>query len=224
MAQIFFGQQASVVYYIDLKVFVVDSLESENRVGLDRYPELDPDRCVGADVSQRMSDQVGCYLLQFVGIDRQDQRVVWAVQMYIDVFLSRYTIEPVYHVPDTRYDVGRTDLKCQLSLVQFLIVELLLDQSDEAEAVALDFGEAVGIVSRDGIPAVSGPSQQFVDGGVYERQRSEQLLRHVGQESDFVLGRFQFLFLLRSDHGLPFFRQFFIYMGLEDEISGSDDK
>ena len=103
-------------------------------------------------------------------------------------------------------------------------VELLLDQADEAEAVALDFGEAVGIVSRDGIPAVSGPSQQFVDGGVYERQRSEQLLRHVGQESDFVLGRFQFLFLLRSDHGLPFFRQFFIYMGLDDEISGRDDK
>ena len=97
-----------------------------------------------------MSDQVGCYLLQFVGIDRQDQRVVRAVQMYIDVFSLRYTIEPVYHVPDTRYDVGRTDLKCQLSLVQFLIVELLLDQSDEAEAVALDFGEAVGIVVGTG--------------------------------------------------------------------------
>lgn len=94
MAQIFFGQQASVVYYIDLKVFVVNSFEPENRVGFDGYPEFDPDRCVGADVSQRMSDQVGCYLLQFVGIDRQDQRVVRAVQMYIDVFSPDMRLNP----------------------------------------------------------------------------------------------------------------------------------
>ncbi len=153
-------------------------------------------RAAARGVLQRVGQQIGVYLYEFVLVEPHGAGIIEAVCGPLNVLLFCRGLEGRCDTPQNIVYISATHLQLQHVVIEFVEIEQLVDELQHTVHIGLHYGEQAAVVTAD-----IGRRRKLNHRPGYHGQRRAELVRHICEKAH--IHSVDTLFLLLFHLGLP---------------------